>query len=359
MISLRNPYTVVATGARYAEGPYGSSACDYYAAGWQPLPVALDGKAACVSGHHGKAETRIRWTEMVKSWIPGWQGKQNIGLRLISEIGIDVDAYDGEHGAESLAAAEVALGALPPTWTSTSRGPGQPSRIHLFRIPFDLDVSAAEGLLRTTYGAHRDDKGRRVSNVEIIHRYNRYVVAAPSIHPARGVPYQWYDPAGAACPMPRRSDLAVLPQAWQDFFRTVSAQVKSGAMTLPRTAPSTPAAEGDDFFDSATAGNVLTDRQAGEKLIHHLSRLAAATRGAVEATINSVAFELGKLAQAGFLTPEEAYEAAKESLRMAPAKHSDAWNRANGLKWTFRTKFVRAFDEGAQVGGYARIEGDL
>lgn len=343
---LLNPHVTPGSAARFTEGPYGSTACLYYAAGWQPLPMAS--KVPAVSGHHGHKDADgnpsrcVSWQEMIKAWVPR-MGRLGVAVRLISEIGIDVDAHDGQAGAETLARAETTLGTLPPTYSSTSRGPRQPSRIHFYRIPWDLDVSQAETKLRKAFGP----------NIDIIHRWNRYAVVAPTVHPRTGETYRWYGPDGLEAAMPRRADLAELPPAWQEFMRSGPRQ-PARLQPVPRSKKLEVPAE-DDWYDDVTAGWMLTNRQAGERLVDLQRTLSSVVVGEVERTLNAVAFELGRLSEAGFFTPQEAYDTAKEWLRVAPAQHSDAWNRANGRKWTYRSKFVKGFTDGQQAGGYEKI----
>jgi hypothetical protein len=341
---LLNPLVTPGSASRFAQGPYGETACHYYAAGWQPLPMAS--KVPAVSGHHGREAGFVGWQEMVKAWIPK-MGGLGVAVRLISEVGIDVDAHDGQAGAQTFQAATEALGPLPFTFTSTSRGPHQPSRIHLYRIPWDLDVSQAETKIRQAFGP----------NIDIIHRGNRYAVVAPTVHPRTGEVYAWYGPDGQQCPMPRRADLAELPGAWQEFMRS-----------KPRPRPQLPKPvareklevqdqpdSDSDWYDDVSTAYALTDKQAGEKLVDLSRTLSAVVVGEVERTLNAVAFELGRLSQAGFFTPEEAIDTAREWLRAAPAKHSDVWNRENGRKWTYRSKFTKGFQDGWNAAGLERI----
>jgi hypothetical protein len=48
----------------------------------------------------------------------------NTSLRLDGEVGIDVDAYNGKKGGQTLAEAEKRWGKLPPTYRSTSHDDG-------------------------------------------------------------------------------------------------------------------------------------------------------------------------------------------------------------------------------------------
>src|SRR3954470_10305393 len=75
--------------------------------------------------------------------IAAWsaRGEQfNLGLRLDEGLlGVDVDAHDGKPGASTLADLEATLGALPPTYVSTSRDDGV-SGIRLYTIEPGLDL---------------------------------------------------------------------------------------------------------------------------------------------------------------------------------------------------------------------------
>ena len=101
-------------------------------------------------------------------------------------IGIDVDQYvkggKQKHGAETLAAKIAELGPLPPTCSSTARGPGQPSRIYFFRAPAQRYAGTIN------------------PDIEIIQRHHRYAVVWPSPHHdddgAVDGTYAWYGPDG-------------------------------------------------------------------------------------------------------------------------------------------------------------------
>jgi hypothetical protein len=192
-----------------AQRPYAHAARGYRHLGWiNPIPVK--GKHPPVTGYTGYDGADVTDSDVTR-WRAGEEGRRNIGLRLHDGvIGIDVDAYDGKQGAGTLAKAEAELGELPPTWSSTSRGPGQPSRIYLYRVPEGLDWSGAERNL-----------GRFGAAIDVLHRGHRYAMVAPSIHPDTGKGYRCYDPAGVVSgAAPRPEDLTWLPPAWvEDLTR--------------------------------------------------------------------------------------------------------------------------------------------
>ena len=126
-------------------------------------------------------------------------GAGGVALRLPrGVIGIDVDSYTSgtvaKQGAQTFLRSLAQWGELPPTWTSTARGPG-PSRIYFFRVP--------EQRYQTTINP----------DIEIIQRHHRYAIVWPSLHP-NGQTYTWYGPDGQPCGPPGREDLPWLPERW-------------------------------------------------------------------------------------------------------------------------------------------------
>ena len=193
--------------------PYAEAAHVYRELGWRGvLPVDLNGRPGHVptgySGHGGGDPD----DDQVARWVAS-HADHNVGLRLPDDVlGIDVDAYDGKRGAESVTyvAEQLDAGDLPPTWTSTARGPGQPSRIHLYRVPAG--------------GRWRSDLGRG-SGVEVIQRGHRWARVWPSRNHrllGRDVDptYRWYRPDGTESDRPPRpEELAELPEPWLAVLR--------------------------------------------------------------------------------------------------------------------------------------------
>lgn len=193
--------------------PYADAAQLYRALGWRGvLPADLGGRPGHVpTGHTGRGGVDPD-DDQVARWTAS-HADHNVALRLPDGVlGLDVDVYGDKRGDETVAyvADQLGAGDLPPTWTSTARGPGQPSRIHLYRVPAG--------------GAWRSDLGRG-SAVEVIQRGHRWARVWPSANHrllGRGVDptYRWYRPDGSASDRPPRPDeLAKLPQAWLDVLR--------------------------------------------------------------------------------------------------------------------------------------------
>lgn len=181
----------------------------YLSAGWPgaiPVGNAPAQKDPPPAGFTGWAGVDPSGAD-IQAWTEGPEAYRNIALHLQPGVyGLDIDGYKGKSGPDTLARLqqEHGLPPLPATWSSTARGPGQPSRIHLFR------ATLPPGRIWV------DQPGGRGAGIEAIHVGHRYLVCAPSIHPDTGTPYVWYA-AGDPRPLitcPRPDALPELPPAW-------------------------------------------------------------------------------------------------------------------------------------------------
>jgi hypothetical protein len=183
------------------DGPYASAFRAYREAGWPgvlPLPPAR--KKHPPNGYTGHNGTDPSYADC-QTWADNGHGGGNICLRLPDGIiGLDVDAYDGKPGADTLARLVDQHGALPPTWLSTSRADGI-SGIRLYRVP--PGTRLLDGL----------------PGIELIQRHHRYIVCQPSIHP-EGRPYEWVDErSGTLGEVPAVADVPDLPPGWIEALR--------------------------------------------------------------------------------------------------------------------------------------------
>jgi hypothetical protein len=185
--------------------PYGDAAQTYYAAGWRGV-VPVEGKSRPLSGYTGAQGQDTSYPDVFTWTGDPATARLNIALRLPADvIGIDVDAYDGRNGARTRDAFEQRWGALPPTYSTTSRTDGA-SGIRLYRV---------EGAADLAWPANLDELAGGPSHVDIIRRAHRYAMVWPSVHPDTGAVYRWTGPDGEHLDKPPApGDLPVLPHAW-------------------------------------------------------------------------------------------------------------------------------------------------
>lgn len=165
-------------------GPYAGAAWEYRRMGFTgiiPLGRGPAQKSPPPATYTGWAGIDPSGAD-IQAWVDGPQGGRNIGWHIPrGYVGVDVDAY--HRGAESLAKLEDKIGrVLPTTWTSTARGPDQPTRHHFFR------ATLPEG---RTWRDHPGD------GIDSLHVGHRYAMVWPSINPDCGnATVCWYDPDG-------------------------------------------------------------------------------------------------------------------------------------------------------------------
>ncbi|WP_327698862.1 AAA family ATPase [Streptomyces sp. NBC_00459] len=164
---------------------------------WNALPMPRRKKSPPPEGYTGNTNAMPNVSDVER-----WKHDKayefgNVALRMPRDvIGIDVDAYKG--GLETLAELEDKLGALPKTWSSTSKTDG--SRIMFFRVQPDKKWPGDLG-----------------AGIEVIQRTHRYAVVYPSKHPDTNAQYRWLNKHGRKTEqIPMKSDLAALPRDWQE-----------------------------------------------------------------------------------------------------------------------------------------------
>ncbi len=152
--------------------PYADAYDLYWRAGWRGiLPLPYGEKTPPPEGYTGYTGAEPSYADCT-TWAE--DGINNIALRVPPNvIGLDVDAYDGKPGGDTLMRLVDTHGALPPTYLSTSRSDGM-SGIRLYRVPPG-----------TTFPT-------KLPGIELIQNFHRYAVVWPSRHP-NGQLYQWID----------------------------------------------------------------------------------------------------------------------------------------------------------------------
>jgi hypothetical protein len=194
-------------------------AAEYYRKlGWTgTIPVTRWGTKAPlakgVTGHNGVDPDSDLLAEFLSEFPTA-----NIGIRLPwNVIGIDVDAYDGRLGADTIQYVTNRLNCpLPPTWRSTSRAPEDgTSGIYLYR-------------------AHRSRSQVWVtdlgvgSGVEIAQFHHRFATVSPSIHNTTGREYKWWWKEILTNP-PRPDELPELPVPWNLYLLSSREYVASSS----------------------------------------------------------------------------------------------------------------------------------
>lgn len=208
--------------------PFSSAAIEYTRKGWNVVPLPPHKKKSPpddVTGRLGRFTTEDDLAEWMDpkafSEVPWHKG--NIAIRAgnvvtvdnidYEIIGIDVDAYDGKHGAEHLLQLEKKYGPLPSTWTSSARDDGV-SGIRWFLSPIGYEYM----------GKPRLANGKASDSIEIVQRVHRYGLVFPSWHPDTKGQYWWYDrgvkPDGTntSSRIPYAKELAILPDSWWKFL---------------------------------------------------------------------------------------------------------------------------------------------
>lgn len=326
--------------------PFAEGALAYWTKGWTGLfPVGSNaqplGKAPVptgVTGYDGKDAGFERIAAAVQSQK---YGRRNLGLRMPRHIiCLDVDQYEGHDGMATLAKMEAELGPLPATYRNTARGIENLSGHRYYRLPVGMTANTgAETAIGKTYGP----------NIEILHWGRRYAVAWPSVNARTGSRYHWYDPDGRRMDEPPAIvSIPLLPESWLplmaapiDSEQAKGGGLRKGAPAAPRE--TVPAEDADGLF---TGARTLIRRSVAE--MHTMDKIVAVLGmkpGAINTTIGSAGIWLGRMADAGLITIDQ----AREVLLAAIARnghHSDSWNAAHGYRWTARTRVDDALSQG-------------
>ncbi|MFD6950009.1 MULTISPECIES: bifunctional DNA primase/polymerase [unclassified Nocardiopsis] len=165
------------------------AAQQYIDAGWQV--VGISGKKPARKGFTGR-------TDNTTPDIP--RKGENVALRLPKGVlALDVDAYDGKVGGDTLARLERKLGPLPATDRSGSRD--GISGIYLFSVPEDYEAVG------------------ELPGIETVQWFHRTVVCEPSIHEKTGATYRWHPVGDSPMWLNGPESLPKLPDAWLEHLR--------------------------------------------------------------------------------------------------------------------------------------------
>lgn len=205
----------------------------YRRAGWKNLiPLPYGKQSPPPKGYTGRNAPKAD-IEQLKKWIvearsgrdaKGRSKTTTANIALVHgelTIAIDVDDYEIEgkrkNGAESLAALEELLGALPPTWRSSARGSDNPSGQRFYRLRPEQSPRLLDW----------DDKPG--PHIEIVRWGHRYSVVWPSMNGRLGEVYRWYDETESSVGsvdmsevqdvgLPALDSLPYLPDAWVEYL---------------------------------------------------------------------------------------------------------------------------------------------
>jgi hypothetical protein len=196
---------------------YAAVATQYWDLGWGGvLPLGRGTKHPPPKGFTGHNGIDPSYAD-----ICAW-GEQhpdgNVALRPPDDIiGIDVDAYDGKTGGQTLAEAERLWGKLPVTYWSTSRTDGI-SGIRFFRVP--PGTRLRDGIAFPEL---------KLGGVDIIQHIHRYAMVWPSIHP-NGRQYRWIAEIDGSVTdyAPAPGDVPDLPDMWAENLKIQPAHSGTG-----------------------------------------------------------------------------------------------------------------------------------
>jgi hypothetical protein len=292
----------------------------YYQRGWEGvLPLPPGAKTEPPKGYTGDTG-RYPTQAQVAGWA-STHAAGNVALRLPDNVlGLDVDAYEGKLGGQTLAALEARLGRLPATWVSTSREDGSGSGIRLFRAPGGL-------VWRNGIGA----------DIDVIRRSWRYAVVWPSTHPKTRSTYRWYAPGWIpAVAPPGPGDLAELPFPWVQFLTEVPEVGK------PRASKGVNRLKSDDFFEPP-----IPYKEANRRIRARLDAVTDhARRGwaGFRDTLRDSSYDIGGFVGGGHLSYEEAQQALTQAIMYASTPDRPVWPNTDDLLW-----IQQGLDDGASL----------
>lgn len=177
--------------------PFAETFTAYWEAGWRSiLPMPSKKKFPPPDGTTGAKAQPLSYPDLQAYADDGT--RTNIALHMADGlIGLDVDAYDGKTGAQTLEQLQTELGVLPATFVSTARV-GTPSGIRLFRGPVGQEYLTA------------------LPGIEILQAHHRYAMVWPSWNPKATATYVWIDETTGEIltAPPKPADIPELPAAW-------------------------------------------------------------------------------------------------------------------------------------------------
>lgn len=172
---------------------FGKVAPIYLNNGFKPIPVL--GKRPLPKGATGYKGSVT--PDKVADWVKKFPDAST-GIVAEGFITVDVDHHDEKLGAEQLENLMELFGPLPLTVSSTARGKASLSRQYFYRVDEDIPLNSDPA-----------------PDIEVVHKFHRFSVVSPSIHPVLLTTYVWYGPDGEEMErLPKIEDFASLPEEW-------------------------------------------------------------------------------------------------------------------------------------------------
>lgn len=281
-------------------GPYAKAARVYFDRGWRgalPMPLTSQAKRFPPSGYTGRNGI-FPPSSQVDRWVKS-RGDYNVSIRLPDGVvGIDVDAYEGKQGGQTLASLIEELG----PWT----GPNE----RLVRSTARPDGVSGIYLFKAVPPDGQGWRGELGPGIELVHFGLRYVTAAPSIHPRTGDRYRWLDQDDNTIKLPAPGHLPELAPAWIERASRPLLIGVPPADTSPRYAP---ADQGSEYGKRALAGELTKLRRTWDDNVE-----------AFNPQLNRSAFALGQLAAGGELDADHARQQIEDLMAELGAP-ADQW----------------------------------
>lgn len=196
--------------------------------GWGPIPLPTRQKAQPPKGLTGDKHPMPSFADWYTHWSEAPDKWGNLGARMpVDVVGVDVDAYNDKHGADTWALLDGRN--WPATIVLSSRfGPGYDgtSGIRFYRLPAGISQDQL-------WGAH--------DGIEILRYGHRYAVAPGSDHPEGGI-YRLVDMRTKQFldTLPPVNDLPELPLEHARKLTTAGAPWGGTISSTPSTPDTTP-----------------------------------------------------------------------------------------------------------------------
>lgn len=285
-------------------GPYAKSARWYSAHGWHPLPVFDGGKGKVPAGFTGYNARTVTDDDIARWTDEQDLGDNNICLRLMYEVGIDIDSHDDTKQARA-------------AWERLCRTHGEPPPTVRVSARFGDDYDGLAGIkvyrLPRKYRHLVEQQvwqGQAGSGIDLIRLGHRQVVVWPSVHPNRGTVYQWLDEGTGEIhdgPLPSPESLPELPDVWVEHVLLKPTREASPGKERRDRRPATTSVHWSDGSPckavEAALGRALSELEDGrhDGVLKHMTALTRLGEQGHKGVLNAI----GTLYEAFLLSTQE------------------------------------------------------